>query len=61
MMMRMPAQNIENGRKSKKVQKTNFKTAIYNSLNDEETIKKNVNDILNNKEIRRAVEMLSKV
>ncbi|MBL3538039.1 MULTISPECIES: hypothetical protein [Levilactobacillus] len=61
MMMRMPANNIENGRSNKDVQKANFKTAIYNSLNDTETIKKNLNDILSNKEVRRAVEKLSKV
>lgn len=57
----MPAYNLNSTITENQMMHANVNNAICKSFNDTNTIKKNVSDILNVKEIKNTMEMLSKV
>lgn len=57
----MPAFNLNNRVTKDQMIHANIDGAVHNSFNKTDTIQKNVSDILNIKEIKTAVAMLSKV
>ncbi|MCT3287018.1 hypothetical protein [Lactiplantibacillus pentosus] len=60
-ILTMPARNLNSTITENQMVHTNVNDAIRKSFNDTDTIKKNVSDILNVKEIKSTMEMLSKV
>lgn len=60
-ILTMPAYNLHSTITENQMVHANVNDAIRKSFNDTNTIKKNVSDILNVKEIKTTMEMLSKV
>ena len=60
-ILAMPAYNLNSTITENQMMHANVNNAICKSFNDTNTIKKNVSDILNVKEIKNTMEMLSKV
>ncbi|BDZ30041.1 hypothetical protein MH1LPH_05070 [Lactiplantibacillus brownii] len=57
----MPAFNLNASVTKEQMANADVNTAVHNSFNDIDTIRRNVSDILSVKEIKNTMEMLSKV